>query len=316
MPAPNHRSMLLTTALSLLLAQFAAAASADDRARADAAIQDLGTELRGALVARMQADGPVAAIDFCHDEAPRIAARVGERHGLRIGRTSVRVRSPGNAAQDWQQPVLADFATQVAAGSAPQSLTRVIESDLPAGVALRTMKGIAVEAPCLACHGSELAEPVAKAIAAKYPADAAIGFSAGELRGAFWVEVPQSSSGDVRAVIRLTAPQREELRAQMRQHLESVRAVLAALAAADWDTVATAAAALAPGRGAGQRPAHSFRDALPPGWFNFARPMHQAFGRIQAEAAGERRSAEVIAALAAGTEQCTACHASFRIGVE
>ncbi len=254
MLAPSHRSMLLTTALSLLLAQFASAAAADDRARADAAIQDLGSELRGALVARMQADGPVAAIDFCHDEAPRIAARVGERHGLRIGRTSVRVRSPGNAAQQWQQPVLADFATQVAAGSAPQTLVRVIDSDLPPGVALRTMKGIAVEAPCLACHGRELAEPVAQAIGAKYPGDAATGFSAGELRGAFWVEVPQPVSADARAMVRMTAPQREELRAQMRQHLESVQAVLAALAASDWSAVGAAGAAFAPGRGAGQRP--------------------------------------------------------------
>lgn len=316
MLAPSLRSMLLTTVLFLLLAQFASAAAADDCARAEAAIQDLGSELRGALVARMQADGPVAAIDFCHDEAPRIAARVGERHGLRIGRTSVRARNPGNAAQDWQQPVLAEFAKQVAAGSAPQTLVRVIDNELPAGVALRTMKGIAVEAPCLACHGSELAEPVAQAIAAKYPGDAATGFSAGELRGAFWVEVPQPVSADARAMVRMTAPQREELRAQMRQHLESVQAVLAALAASDWEAVGAAAAANAPGRGAGQRPAHSFRDALPAGWFNFARPMHQAFGRIQAEAAGERRSAEVIAALAAGTEQCTACHASFRVVVD
>lgn len=316
MTASSRRSsMLLSTSLALLFSQAASAAPADDRARADAAIQDLGTELRSALIARMQAEGPVAAIDFCHDEAPKIAARVGERHGVRIGRTSVRVRNSANAAQDWQQPVLAEFATQVADGSAPQTLVRVIDSDLPVGVALREMKGIPVEAPCLACHGRELAEPVAQAITAKYPDDAATGFSPGELRGAFWVEVPQAPSGDARAVVSMTAPQREELRAQMRTHLESVHAVLAALAASDWDAVATAAAAFAPGRGAG-RPAHSFREALPPGWFNFARPMHQAFGRIEAEAAGERRSSEVIAALAAGTEQCTACHASFRIVVD
>lgn len=37
---------------------------------------------------------------------------------------------------------------------------------------------------------------------------------------------------------------------------------------------------------------------------------------IQAETVGERRSAEVIAALAAGTERCTACPASLRIVVD
>lgn len=314
MPVPSRRSTAFAAALVLLGVPLATAASADDRARADAAIQDLGSELRGALIARMQADGPVAAIDFCHDEAPRIAVRVGERHGVRIGRTSVRVRNPGNRAQDWQQPVLADFAVQVAAGSTPQTLTRVIDSELPADVALRSMKGIVVEAPCLACHGRELAEPVAQAIAAKYPEDAATGFSPGELRGAFWVEVPKA--GDTRAVVPMTEPQREDLRAQMRRHLESIQAILAALAAADWEAVGAAAGTFAPGRGAGQRPAHSFRDALPAGWFTFARPMHQAFARVEAEAAGERRSAEVIAALATGTAQCTACHASFRLVVD
>ncbi len=317
----------LAALLALLIA--GSAAHADDRARAEGAAKDLGQQLRTALVARMEASGPVAAIDFCRDEAPTIAAAVGEKHGVRVGRTSLRTRSPANAPTPWQQAVLDDFAAQAQAGTAPPQLRYASSEQLPAGVALRYMQGIGTEGPCLVCHGETLAEPVAQAIKAGYPDDAATGFREGQLRGAFWVEVPVAPAGDTRAAISLADAQREELRAQMRAHLESVQTILAALAASDWDAVGAAAANFSPGpgrgmgpgpgrgqgqgQGQGQGPMHSFRSALPDGWFTFARPMHLAMRAIADEATNEQRSAEVIAELARATAQCTACHASFRI---
>ena len=68
-PSPWHSRLAV---LALLLA--GGSAHADDRARAEAAAKDLGQRLRAALVAKMEAAGPVSAIDFCHDEAPSIAA--------------------------------------------------------------------------------------------------------------------------------------------------------------------------------------------------------------------------------------------------
>jgi cytochrome c556 len=301
--------------LALLLA--GTLAHADDRTRAETAVKDLGQQLRAALVARMQAEGPVAAIDFCHDQAPVIAAEVASKHGVHIGRTSVRTRSPANAPAAWQQVVLADFDAQAKAGKPPQELRFASSEALPDGLALRYMQGIPTEAACLACHGQTRAEPVAQAIKARYPGDAATGFSEGQLRGAFWVEVPEGAAPGARTVIKMSHAQREDLRAQMRAHLESVQTILAALTAADWDAVGTAAGSFGPGqgqgRGRGQGPLHSFRDALPEGWFTFARPMHQAMRAIVDEATIEQRSAQVVAELANATAQCTACHASFRI---
>ncbi|HWS26236.1 MAG TPA: DUF3365 domain-containing protein [Xanthomonadales bacterium] len=312
----DRRRLLI--AASLLLSS---AAHADDTARAQAAVTDLGTQLRSALMARVKAEGPVAAINFCHDQAPTIAADVAQKHGLRIGRTGLRTRSPGNAPADWQRVVLADFETQAQAGSTPQTLRYSSSEGLPEGIALRYMQGIATEAPCLACHGQTLAEPVAQAIKAHYPEDAATGFREGQLRGAFWVEVPlasgnaQTGVADTRTAVPMSQSQQTELRAQMRKHLESLQSVLAALAASDWSAVATAANTLTPGqgRGMGQGPMHSFRSALPQDWFTFARPMHQQFGAIAAEAAGQRRSDVALAALAQATAQCTGCHARFRV---
>jgi hypothetical protein len=55
----------------------------------------------------------------------------------------------------------------------------------------RYLKAILVQPQCLACHGGPLAAPVKAAIASRYPGDRAMGYAAGELRGAFVVEWPR-----------------------------------------------------------------------------------------------------------------------------
>lgn len=167
-----------------------ASAPDPELARAQAAMQDLGQRLRGALRERMQSEGPIGAVGFCHDEAPGIADAVSRQHGLALGRTALRVRSPANAPSDWQRSVLEDFQARFEAGTPVAELVYVQRDGLPAGVALRVMRGIPVEAPCELCHGRAIAEPVAQAIAANYPGDQATGFASGDLRGAFWAEVP------------------------------------------------------------------------------------------------------------------------------
>lgn len=310
-------SMRWLSASALLT--LTSAAQADDQERAEAAVRELASQLRTALVAHMQADGPVATIAFCHDQAPAVAAEVSQRLGVRIGRTSLRTRNAANAPTPWQRAVLSDFAAQAQAGTAVTSLRYVTTTDLPAGVALRYMQGIATDEPCLVCHGPSIAEPIAQAISARYPGDQATAFRQNELRGAFWVEVPATpaaAAADPRSAVRMSAAQRADLKAQMRAHLESLQATLAALAANDWPAVAAAAGALSPGRGQGQGASHSFRSALPEAWFSFARPMHQQFAAIASEAAGQQRGDVVLKAVADATAQCTGCHASFQIVVE
>jgi hypothetical protein len=296
-------------------------AQADDQERAEAAVRELASQLRTALVAQMQADGPVATIAFCHDQAPAVAAEVSQRLGVRIGRTSLRTRNASNAPAPWQRAVLSDFAAQAQAGTSVTSLRYATTTDLPAGVALRYMQGIATDAPCLVCHGPSIAEPIAQAINTRYPDDQATAFGTNDLRGAFWVEVPAKAptaadTTDPRSAVRMSAAQRADLKAQMRAHLESLQATLAALAANDWPAVAAAASTLSPSGGHGQGQMHSFRNALPEAWFSYARPMHQQFAAIAAEAAGQRRGDVALKAVAEATAQCTGCHASFQILAE
>ncbi|SOD50529.1 Tll0287-like domain-containing protein [Pseudoxanthomonas wuyuanensis] len=154
--------------------------------RAEAAATDLGKALRLALQARMAEGGPVAAVDFCQAQAPAITAAVGRQHGVTVGRTSLRWRNPGNRPSPWQQAALDEFAVRVQAGEAPERLRyQRLQGDQ-----LHYARGIRTEAGCLLCHGSTVAEPIAAAIAAHYPQDAATGFAEGDLRGLLWVEIP------------------------------------------------------------------------------------------------------------------------------
>ena len=167
-------------------AEAIADASADTQAgQAAAAAKMLGGRLKARLVETMQAEGPVAAIEVCNVEAPVIAADVGTALGLDVGRTSLQVRNVMNRPEPRERKVLVRWAEAVAAGTPVGELAPHVEG---ADDSFLWMKPIGVEGPCLVCHGETISEPVATAIAARYPSDRATGYRLGDLRGAFVVK--------------------------------------------------------------------------------------------------------------------------------
>lgn len=165
--------------------------STQAQARAQAALHDFSDRLRGELRAAMTADGAPAAVDFCHDQAPRIAEQVMAEHGVRLGRVAVpgRHRNPGHVAEGWKAEVLVTFQSAVDRGGAPEAQLAVLREGLPADVELRMARGIRVEAACLMCHGTSIAPGIAERLEKNYPDDHATGFREGDLRGLAWVEV-------------------------------------------------------------------------------------------------------------------------------
>lgn len=125
------------------------------------------------------AQGPVAAIDACRIRAPEIAAALAD-DDVRLGRTSHRLRNPGNTGPEWSKPLLDDY---LADGSDRQPKIVELADDRYGYV-----EPIEVAALCLSCHGKTLAPAVAERITALYPEDEATGFEAGDFRGIFWVE--------------------------------------------------------------------------------------------------------------------------------
>lgn len=153
--------------------------------RADRAVAALQQRLQGRLGQALADQGPAAAIAVCRTDAPRLAAEVGAEQALRLGRTSDRLRSAANAAPAWAAAVVAGTAGHKAADVKPLAF------DL--GDRVGVLKPIAVAPACTRCHGApgSLAPGVADALRAAYPADAAMGYGAGDHRGFFWVEVPK-----------------------------------------------------------------------------------------------------------------------------
>ena len=151
--------------------------------KAQAAAAELGKRLKSRLMESMGSEGPVAAIRVCSEEAPEIAREVSADAGLTVSRTSLKTRNPDNAPDARERAVLELWRNKVDAGT-PAAALEPFASD---GGAFLWMKPILVEPPCLMCHGSDVPEAVADAIAKRYPQDRATGYSAGDLRGAFVV---------------------------------------------------------------------------------------------------------------------------------
>lgn len=182
----------IVTTLLLVTATAAMAAGPDPRiAESRAAAQELGGALKSVLVAAMQAGGPVSAISVCNAKAPQIAGEISTRRGLEVGRTALKFRNPANAPDSWERGVLERFEQEKAAGGAVDSLEfseTVAKED---GSVFRYMKAIPTGELCLTCHGTALAPEVAARIRELYPQDAATGFSAGDIRGAFTITLPE-----------------------------------------------------------------------------------------------------------------------------
>lgn len=153
---------------------------ADTIARAQAAIAPFKATLKKELLAGL-ATSPVAAIDVCAEKAPRLA-RDASKDGVRVGRSSAKLRNPDNAPAAWLAPVMAELAR------APSGTPASKVVDLGGG-RRGYAEAIWTDGPCVLCHGASVAPDVEKALAARYPADAARGFEVGDFRGVFWAEL-------------------------------------------------------------------------------------------------------------------------------
>ena len=145
----NSAALFLALALGLAMATSAGAdGPAEDPLDEGAALlapfkRDLMAALKEGL-----AQGPVEAIAACRMRAPEIARSLS-RDGVRVGRSSHRLRNPDNAPPDWVAPILDDFVAH------PESRrpTLAVLADGRRGV----VEPIGLKPLCATCHGVELA---------------------------------------------------------------------------------------------------------------------------------------------------------------
>jgi rubrerythrin len=154
------------------------------RDTASAAQQALFGSLFAELSTAMGEGGPPAAIEVCATRAPAIAKEVSAARGVKIGRTSFKLRNPKNTP-----PVWADLALN----ERPEEPTYFADRSGRLGA----LTPIRLAASCLQCHGSndDIAPATRAALSNRYETDQATGFAEGDLRGWFWVEVPKGDDG-------------------------------------------------------------------------------------------------------------------------
>lgn len=182
--------MKSTAAIVLaVLPAFAWAADQPDPAKeAQSLAGRFQSMLQARLMAAMAGGDPAAAVAVCRDEAPVIASQLSRESGWQVRRIGTRVRNPLTGGADaWEQSQLPAIARRLVSGEAPETISVWAVVDEPAGRAIRYLKPIMTGPLCLTCHGAVAAQSPAlrAALAREYPHDAATGYVAGELRGAF-----------------------------------------------------------------------------------------------------------------------------------
>lgn len=149
-------------------------------------------KLLAVLTEEMEKAGPEGAIAVCRDKAPAMARAASEQTGWAIRRVSLRNRNPKAVPDAWERAVLEDFDRRAAAGEAPAKLEKgeVVTED--GTKSYRYMKALPTVEVCTNCHGTQdkLAPGVRERLAALYPHDKAVGYSAGQIRGAITIRKP------------------------------------------------------------------------------------------------------------------------------
>lgn len=165
-------------------------------AESKAVVKEFMGELKGELGKAMKAGGPIKAIEVCNKVAPSIAQAQSEKHGWEVARTSLKLRNPNNAPDEWETMVLKKFEERAAAGESPAKMAHfeVVEQD--GTKVFRFMKAIGMppldKAPCLKCHGENIDPKLAAKLDELYPEDQARGYKPGMIRGAFTITQPMN----------------------------------------------------------------------------------------------------------------------------
>ena len=117
------------------------------------------------------------------------AARCGNvqtPEGVRVGRTSARLRNPGNAPPAWARAYVQQTEGKKAAAVSS------VAFDLGDRVGL--LRPIEIRKRCLACHAAreQVDASTREWLAGAYPEDRSFGYALGDLRGFWWAEAEKA----------------------------------------------------------------------------------------------------------------------------
>jgi len=137
--------------------------------------------LSSRLGAHMKSGGVAEAIDYCSLQALPLTDSLSAHYGVSIKRTALRLRNPKNAPTPEELAMLDKYEQMILDGNQPEPvLTRNAQGEW------RYFQPILLMPLCSKCHGdvdSQIAPADLDLIRAAYPADEAVNFKEGDLRG-------------------------------------------------------------------------------------------------------------------------------------
>jgi len=157
--------------------------------RAQQMAKETFASLSGRLTEVIAGDGVIAAIEVCSVEAMPLTEAVSKQHGAAVRRVSHRPRNPLNRADAADLETIERFQARLAAGDPVEP-----EVASEGGMAVVRLPIVLSQPLCLSCHGTpgnELEAATHAVIRDRYPDDAATGFSLGELRGIWRIEMQE-----------------------------------------------------------------------------------------------------------------------------
>ena len=172
--------------VALACSQPAPQVSETELSQAQSTLAPFKEQLVEALTGALEQGSPTNAIHVCRERAPEIAAELSVG-GVRMGRTSHKLRNPGNAPEPWVEPLLEAYLE-----NPTDTRPRAVYID---DSTIGYVEPIYVMSFCLSCHGPSIEPDLLAEIDSVYREDQATGFRANELRGLFWVTLPRSAQG-------------------------------------------------------------------------------------------------------------------------
>lgn len=151
--------------------------------KARAAAAKLNATLKNRLQAAIKEQGPAGAVRVCATEARILTRQLESETGLKIRRTSLKVRNPEDLPDPLEQALLTRLAKLHEAGNLPREV--IVEFRGKQSRTFLFAQPIVVQPLCLTCHGDPATIPpdVREALRKTYPDDRAVGYRAGDLRG-------------------------------------------------------------------------------------------------------------------------------------
>lgn len=156
------------------------------------AITRVGMSLVSEVSASVSKDGPDKAVEVCHLKALPLTGEIiaGMPRITAVKRTSLKLRNPANAPDEYEQRALERFRRKLEDGAPPSVLVQRIDHP-DTKPEWRVYRPVVVLQQCVTCHGPvENQSPALRAtLQQRYPQDQAVGYKLHDWRGLVRVTV-------------------------------------------------------------------------------------------------------------------------------